>query len=69
MSIQIIHKRDNGNKIILDEVFINGEFMFLSNYPFHKQRFSNVEQKQIENYIECLKYDKLIKDLSNEIKY
>jgi len=68
MSIQIIHKRDNGNKIILDEVFINGEFMFLSNYQFHKQRFSNVEQKQIENYIECCKYDKLIKDLSEKRK-
>jgi hypothetical protein len=64
--IQIIHKRDNGNKIIKDEVFINGQFMFLSNYQFHKQRFTNIEQKQIENYIECLKYDKLIKDLSND---
>ncbi len=64
--ISIIEKRDLHNKIIPDEVFINGHFMLLSNYEFHKKRFSNIQQKQIENYIECCKYDKLIKDLSNK---
>ena len=66
--ISIIEKRDIHNNIIPDEVFINGKFMLLSNYEFHKKRFSNIQQKQIENYIECCKYDKLIKDLSEKRK-
>ena len=57
MSTTITHKKDKKGKPILDEVFVNSKFLFLSEYFISKGNFTIEEQKAIEQHLNVLGYE------------
>ena len=57
MSTTIIHKKDKKGNPILDEVFVNSKFLFLSEYFMSKGNFTTEEQKAIEQHLNVLGYE------------
>ena len=57
MSVHITHKKDRKGKPILDEVFVNSKFLFLSEYFICKGNFSTEEQNAIEQHLNVLGYE------------
>ena len=56
MSTTIIHKRRENGELLLDEVFVNGKFLFLSNFEISKNSFTLAEQNAIKSHLKGLKY-------------